>query len=485
MRFSLLLSAFLLLVAGTVPAMRADAASVGSIEIQYNDAKFDVWEAVSTKDEIGTDGTGWNKALIVTSNGKYATAFIGSGNLDDDYINLTDLSTYDNTKNGGKYNPDIYTYCIKNHLNDDAFYTAPGAITGVVTLGNDFTDNDNAGQPRVTLELGGKILMGDVDLISDADFEYEDDWDDLSAIDDDWQWTILTPDKQSGGSFNATSKGRVAFVCPIAARNDCSIKDNGSQLLPNETKGGSLAEYRMYFGWTLKVPAITKDYTVTAGNTVSLTDGAVLADGVKLTIEPGAVVSVESTFYNNGTIENYGTLIVSDGGQIRQIATTDTHAGTINCYGGGYKVKSAATGKALPGEGVFAIMNKGAVFFQHDFGSLYLYGGALVQNYGTMELPDGCVVKDSEFINNGTVTTGIKTATVSPTGNSKKSYINCDNGESFIENGGSWNNYSIFVDSGNSHITNVNGSSANSSDINPTTTTTTRKGGGPIDDVLR
>ena len=74
MRFSLLLSAFLLLAAGTLPAMRADAASVGSIEIQYNDAKFDVWNAVSTKDEIGTNGTGWNKALIVASNGKYATA---------------------------------------------------------------------------------------------------------------------------------------------------------------------------------------------------------------------------------------------------------------------------------------------------------------------------------------------------------------------------------------------------------------------------
>ena len=319
----------LICVLAAAPAMRAQASSpvsIGSVEVDYNDTYLTKWTRVIYRDQLDFSG---QKQAMLCWDGKIVSGFLESkdNDLNSHHIYCRDVS---------KTAPELYKYCFD--IGGDQFYSTDIPNTFMVEKCGTDGDNKHNGTEAIKLRfrIFGYIVKGEWDAFSSNDFEY--DKKDGGGID---KWTIIT----GGGWGSYVSDPGWVQVIRNKSGNDVVFGRDSDSINCDSSEGRETCEqFIMYLGEKVKFPTITKDYTITAGNTMSIPAGAILAEGVTLTIEPTAVLSVDNIFYNNGTIDNYGTIIVNNGGQIRPFCATDPAAGTINCYGGGVTVKEKTTG---------------------------------------------------------------------------------------------------------------------------------------------
>ena len=112
-------------------------------------------------------------------------------------------------------------------------------------------------------------------------------------------------------------------------------------------------------------------YIATGGN-----GGLFLQEGVTLTIPQGSVLVVkDGSFFVNGTINCYGTILVEDGGSLTTYASTSSGA-NINLYDGGAMIVRS-------GGRVYAGCPEGSLGAKED-GSMNVYPGAYIINYGLL-----------------------------------------------------------------------------------------------------
>jgi len=166
----------------------------------------------------------------------------------------------------------------------------------------------------------------------------------------------------------------------------------------------------MWIGKPFTYSALTKDYTVcrsTYGDVLNFDGEVIIKEGVTLTIEPGAVLSIEGNIFNNGTIENYGTIIVQSGATVTPFDVEGTQGGSIYLYGNWEKNYGCKNGDWAPTEGNMIVMAGGKVATDVDCGTFQIHGGNLM-NWGFCSFPMGTVLNDGTITNNGYMMFGIQ-----------------------------------------------------------------------------
>ena len=171
------------------------------------------------------------------------------------------------------------------------------------------------------------------------------------------------------------------------------------QLKNNSTKEN---EFAIWVGEPVYYAAITTDYTVRSGEVLNIDGETILMDGVTLTIEPGAVLSVQGTFINNGTILNCGTVYLREEACMMPLDATKSYAGKIICVGGeryGFCAEVGKNGEYRQCCGDL-ILNHNARLMMYDSGRLYLQDGAtLVNNGGIVMTHTPPLINSSTLLN--------------------------------------------------------------------------------------
>ena len=152
-------------------------------------------------------------------------------------------------------------------------------------------------------------------------------------------------------------------------------------------------EFYLYIGEETKLTAIDSDVTIEPGKVMNVKDRYILEEGCTLTVAPGAVLSIEGSFYNNGTIENYGTILVQEKGYISSLEPQLdklSEAGKIICHSPEDPLKVEKENKIYTGgEGSMIVLNGGRVVGMQNSQTLTLKDGATLENFGIMVLPRG------------------------------------------------------------------------------------------------
>ena len=140
--------------------------------------------------------------------------------------------------------------------------------------------------------------------------------------------------------------------------------------------------------------------TVPSGSVLNIDEYEYLEAGATLTVEPGAVLSIDGCLFNNGTILNYGTVILQPGASISTIWTSPgdkskaalengKKRGAIYCKGGPYNGMTA--------EGNLIVMAGAAISFEEGENLFRMENGAKLELNGTMLIPNSFVLSDSDL----------------------------------------------------------------------------------------
>lgn len=156
-------------------------------------------------------------------------------------------------------------------------------------------------------------------------------------------------------------------------------------------------------------------YVVTSDAILHLDATTLIDEGTELIIEPGAIVTVNGNLINNGTITNYGTLILEENASV--VTETDKGGmGSITCKGVDtkyYKTVNKDDGKGgskkvkvtLSGEGTVIINDNAKLSLKKD-ASLSLEKGTTCYNSGYLIIGGGITMNSASLINDGAVSIG-------------------------------------------------------------------------------
>ncbi|MCQ2561252.1 MAG: hypothetical protein MJ186_04310 [Clostridia bacterium] len=199
--------------------------------------------------------------------------------------------------------------------NDSFFTTAPIGDWTMQMTGSKDKSNENALKMRFW--MNGSLISG----YDDWDWEGERD-----SCDHD-QWSIYT--HELGGDYGDELESKRVRVYHEVSGCDVGFVYRGEHMYGYESNTYYYSKLVMYWGEVLYVSAITEDYVIGDGMVMNIDDGVILNDGVTLKVMPGGVLSIEGQFYNNGTIENHGTVIVQPNSCITSFNPKKNTAGSI------------------------------------------------------------------------------------------------------------------------------------------------------------
>ena len=155
-------------------------------------------------------------------------------------------------------------------------------------------------------------------------------------------WTIYTSEK--GGKYGDNiSEGRVKIFANVKW-DDTGFMHKDDKLFGYCEDIWGYDTFIMYWGEERNITAITDDYSIAEGEVMNVDDGVMLMEGVTLTVEPGGMLSIEGTFYNNGTIVNRGTMIMQENACVCSM-DAGSAAGRILCSGAEVSLKAFADQK--------------------------------------------------------------------------------------------------------------------------------------------
>ncbi len=133
------------------------------------------------------------------------------------------------------------------------------------------------------------------------------------------------------------------------------------------------------------------EYTIRSGSVLEVNAGEPVFVKDELVVEPGAVLTVKGTLVNNGTIKNYGTIYVRDGGTISRSVNSSggEDVASIQCLGtvrGADLDTYSSVKSGSPAEGCLIIEENGRVMIGEK-GSLVMESGCLLECDGELILP--------------------------------------------------------------------------------------------------
>ncbi len=191
--------------------------------------------------------------------------------------------------------------------------------------------------------------------------------------------------------FFNVSNGADAELIPL-------FNKDPSFLTMRQNTSCDLYDFVMYVA-TAETSNAIGDYTVTSGKTLQIPDTTILKPGCTLTVENGGVLSISGEFYNNGTINNKGTVILQKNARIVSMyGCVDDYpaAGSIYCEGTGTATSDL-------------VIMSGAAIIQPSKSAVFDLENASVVNYGLIFAPDKIYLSSTSFDNKsgqGAVCTG-------------------------------------------------------------------------------
>ena len=191
-------------------------------------------------------------------------------------------------------------------------------------------DDDNQDAPQVRFYPNEYCLLTGWD---DFDFPSKE-------TDSHDHWSIHTSDLR-GKYGDSISAGKVKIYCNV------KYDDTGFMYKDECLYGLCSNTYKydtfiMYWGEERNITAITDDTLIAEGQVMNVDDGVMLMEDKTLVVEPGGVLSIEGTFYNNGTIENRGTVILQENACVCCSPKVNASAGRILCSGSAVSLKDYA-----------------------------------------------------------------------------------------------------------------------------------------------
>ena len=241
-----------------------------------------------------------------------------------------------------------------------------------------------------------------------------------------------------------TGQIKIRHVCGTNKYDYIRTYDGQMRSCYKGSDGWDVGTYMyMYIGKEYAHTVLDDRYTVESGSVLNINDKdekgrksiCILPEGSTMIIAPGAVVIVKGIFICNGSIENFGTLLLCDGAYVAAAQTEHVGACTIHNYGAQASVnlpQDAALNylkdswqkvhdKAIDGSTLkkvtdyFAkgnaegnmIIRKGASLLQNSNSyDLTLLGGAELVNQGQLAIYRDLVIKDSTVVNSGALSLG-------------------------------------------------------------------------------
>lgn len=214
------------------------------------------------------------------------------------------------------------------------------------------------------------------------------------------QWytpfTILT------GGMYGTSDDKVKLFSNVKGDDSSFYVTSGGNvgLTDDYSYNSSYEEFTMYVGkrvWNANVPSYG-NMTVESDQEYVLTEKSAINMGDTVTVKKGATLIIKGNVYFNGTIENYGTIIVEDGTlQASHFINTGQEDTAYGCYRG-YEGSSLIV---LKNSAVMVggdTTSSGYHYGQSGTG-IELYGGAIINN-GIISAPFGITLSGSAEIVN-------------------------------------------------------------------------------------
>lgn len=212
-------------------------------------------------------------------------------------------------------------------------------------------------------------------------------------------WSVITPDvylKKYGADDEYEEKvnvdgGRVIMQLNLSG-DDAVLDVNGeSNKIELDFWKSRDTYWRMYIGTEITYNVINTDYTVQKGQMLNLDGDIRIGDGKTITVEEGAVLSINGNIFNNGHIYNKGgTILVQSNGCIQSYLPKDKNDyGGIGLDGGDLVIR--AGGRVMTG----------VTKYDDRWGNgLKLQNGASIVNQGTLitssniSVNEDCVVEN-------------------------------------------------------------------------------------------
>ncbi len=232
-------------------------------------------------------------------------------------------------------------------------------------------------------------------------------------------WTLYT--SELGGSYAKDLDSDKLHIYYETGGRDPQFKISGRWLWGEPDKdyndGG---EFILWWGEVRNLSCVDNHLTIQTGDVMNVDSGVMFQpvvnttsgyQDVVITVEPGAVLSVEGVLYNNATIYNYGTVIVQKNSAILSFFPHDKNNnykesyGKIICDGGTY-VKN---GQRIQGEGNLILMEGAKIDLNRANELFVLKNGATAEINGVITAPGSIVVQDSELYirNKGAILCGV------------------------------------------------------------------------------
>ena len=169
--------------------------------------------------------------------------------------------------------------------------------------------------------------------------------------------------------------GYVMLYGNLSGANDRPWFYGGNYVAAQDSSTTDLGQFIMYVGKEVEYSAVTHDVTVQSGQVQNVDGHVYVCPDVTITVEPGAVLSIQGNLYNNGYIYNQGDVVLQKNACI-QTLLLEGDGGAICCDGGDLILMSGAR------------MATGTCGYSEEYGNGFLLkNGATCTNYGTIILP--------------------------------------------------------------------------------------------------
>lgn len=135
-------------------------------------------------------------------------------------------------------------------------------------------------------------------------------------------------------------------------------------------------------------------HSIQSGNVLNVRDDTYIPEGTTVIVEPGAVMLIDgATLYNNGTILNYGTIVLQNNSAITRLEIASARGGNLYCEG--------SLGERYNGmvpEGNLLVLDSGSrIVFPDGEDRFRVANGATVGLNGLMICPNAFKLADSDF----------------------------------------------------------------------------------------
>lgn len=298
-----------------------------------------------------------------------------------------------------------------NFYSSDFYTVSSFGMPTITYTGN--KDKDNDGAKEYYIKFGDYYLY---DRNSNKNsFGLRKTWSDDDDEKDKCQWGVVFHSDKTDYHKSADKPGSCCWYRndhggPDTGlmwgrhRKDDKEKDNTIYLHAKEdTSYSSYDWFYIWIGVEETFSAFTTDYVVQPGNVCNVDDRVIINEGVTVTVAPGAVLSIEGQMFNNGKIENYGTVLIQENACLCPFQPQDVKSGALNCYGSSVAYPYQ---KGLKGEGSIIVMPKAKLAFQDGHGDLIIDGGTL-ENYGYVGTGDYFELNGGTVLNSGIMHVGV------------------------------------------------------------------------------